>query len=252
MPPALKAFLSQLAGWLIAALLVRSQVLPAELWWLVGAQAVAATAVALALRSARWWLPVHIAFSPLLVAANTLGVAPGWYLAVFIALTVVYWTSFRTQVPLYLSGGGVVAAVSELLPTDRPVSVLDLGSGTGALLIRLARLRPDCRFTGVEAAPGPYLVGRLLSRGLSNVRFERGDFFARDWSEYDVIYAFLSPVPMARVWRKARREMRPDGVLISNDFPVPDVPPARIVETQDGRPSRLYLYDRRCGNQTAE
>ncbi len=245
MPPALKAFLAQLLGWLLAAGLARFGLLPAELWWLVGAQAASAATFAFALRSAPWWLPVHLAFSPLLVAANQLGVPPGWYLAVFIVLTVVYWTSFRTQVPLYLSNAETVAAVAQLLPSGRPARVLDAGSGTGSLIVPLARQRPDCHFDGIEAAPGPYLVSRLLARGLPNVGIVRGDFFARNWSAYDMIYAFLSPVPMTRVWRKARNELRPGAILVSNSFEVPGVAPARVIELGDGRGTTLYLYE--CG-----
>jgi hypothetical protein len=33
------------------------------------------------------------------------------------------------------------------------------------------------------------------------------------------VYAFLSPVPMAEVWRKASTELRPGALLVSNSFP---------------------------------
>lgn len=242
MPPALKALAAQLAGWALAWLLARSGALPAGLWPLVIAQAVSAALCAAALRSARWWLPIHLGFMPLAVAAHGLRLHPGWYLAIFVLLAAVYWSAFRTQVPLYLSNRQTVAAVAALLPADRPAAVLDLGSGTGTLLRPLARQRPDCRFTGIETAPAPHFLARLLGTGQPNLTLQRGDFFATPWSTYDVVYAFLSPMPMARVWQKARAEMRPGSVLVSNSFPVPDEEPAFVVEVADRRHTTLYGY----------
>jgi len=242
MPPALKALVAQILGWLAAIALARAGLLPATgLWPLVAAQAVAAAGAATALRSARWWLPIHLAFSPLAFVAHGIGLAPGWYLAAFLVLVAFYWTSFRTQVPLYLTNRATVAAVAALLPAQ-PLRLLDAGSGTGALVRPLARLRPDCRFHGIEAAPAPYWLSRVLSRGYANVVLERGDFFTPSWADYDVVYAFLSPVPMARVWRKANREMRPGSLFVSNSFAVPDVTPEHVVAAGDRRATRLFLY----------
>ena len=242
MPPALKALLAQLAGWIVVLALVRSGLLAAGPWPLAAVQAGSAAGVALALRSANWWLPIHLGFTPMLILAGRLGIAPGWYLGAFAVLLAVYWTSFRTQVPLYPSNRQTVAAVAALLPADRPARLLDLGSGTGSLLRPLARMRPDCRFDGVEAAPAPYLLARALGQGRPNLRFERGDFFARTWSEYDVIYAFLSPVAMPAVQAKATRELRRGSLLISNSFPAPGLVPERVVTIGDRRATTLYLY----------
>jgi SAM-dependent methyltransferase len=240
MPPALKALFSQLAGLVMAFALARSGLL-GGLWPLLGAQAVTATIVAAALRSARWWLPIHLVFLPLVVLAQGLGVHPGWYLAAFTLLVLVYWTSFRTQVPLYLSNRATAAAIASLLP-PRPARALDIGAGTGTLLRPLAQARPDCRFTGIELAPATWLLGRTLGRGLANLEWHRGDLFAHDWQRYDLVYAFLSPVPMAEVWRKASAELRPGSVLVSNSFPVPEREPDRVVDVGDRRATRLYIY----------
>jgi hypothetical protein len=56
------------------------------------------------------------------------------------------------------------------------------------------------------------------------------------------VYAFLSPVPMAEVWRKATEELRPGSLLVSNSFPVEGVTPDAVIEVPDRRRTRLYLY----------
>ncbi|MBR0567923.1 methyltransferase type 12 [Azoarcus sp. L1K30] len=242
MPPALKALASQLAGGLIAWLMGLAGLLPPGLWPLALAQAIGAVMVAALLRSARWWLPIHLLFVPLALAMRTLALAPGWYLAAFITLALIYWSSFRTQVPLYLSNRKTAAAVADLLPPDRPAQVLDIGSGTGSLLRVLARLRPDCHFAGIESAPGPWALGWIQGRTMANLAWHRGDFFQHSWQGKDVVYAFLSPVPMAAVWRKATAEMPPGSILISNSFQVPDCKPERVIEVDDRRRTRLFVY----------
>lgn len=242
LPTAAKALLAQAVGWALAALALGSGIVPALAWVLVLIQALTATGAAAALRSERWWLAIHLGFSPLLLLAPALGIAPGWYLAAFALLALIYWSSFRTRVPLYLSNRATTIAVAGLLAPDRPQRVLDLGSGTGSLLLPLARLRPDCSFTGFETAPIPYLISRARTQGLGNVRIVRGDFFGPSWADHDLIYSFLSPVPMKQVWDKAGREMDRHCVLVSNTFAIPDVEPDDIIEVDDARSTRLYVY----------
>lgn len=242
MPPALKALLAQIAACAAIYGLARAGMWPAAVWPLALGQAVAAAACAALLGSARWWLAIHLAFAPLLVAALQLGIAPGWYLAAFVVLAATFWTSFRTQVPLYLSNRRTVAAIAELLPQRSGLRILDLGSGTGSFVAGIARRRPQWRVCGIEAAPAPWLASRWRTRCLRNVALRRGDFFRAPWSEFDVVYAFLSPVPMAAVWDKARRELPAGALLLSNSFPVPGRKPDRVVELDDGRATRLFMY----------
>lgn len=242
MPPALKALLAQLLGCTAAFAVARSGLLPAGLWPLVAVQAVAATSAAIALKSAPWWRWIHLGFVPLVVGAVQLAIAPGWYLAAFLVFALIYWSSFRTQVPLFLSNRRTAETVAGLLPAERPAKLLDLGSGTGSLLRPLARMRPDCRFEGLESAPAPYALSRLLSRSQPNISLARGDFWNIPWSDYDVVYAFLSPVPMPQVWQKACAELRPGSLLISNSFPVEGVEPESVIEVSDRRGTQLYCY----------
>lgn len=242
MHPILKAFLAQAGGWLLALALWRHGLAGPGVWPLVSAQALSAAALAALLRSERWWLAIHLGFAPMLLVAGRLSIPPNWYLGAFVMLALMYWTSFRTQVPLYLSGGAAVSALQALLPPAATSRMLDLGSGLGSPLLPLARRRPDCRFTGIETAPAPLLISRLRARDLPNLVFERGDFFARSWAGFDVVYAYLSPVPMAAVWEKACREMHAGSLLVSNSFPIPGVAPLRVIVLGNGSGASLYVY----------
>ncbi|MCB1915071.1 MAG: class I SAM-dependent methyltransferase [Rhodocyclaceae bacterium] len=241
--PLAKALAVQFGACLLAAIAIKAGLLPlTPIWRPVLAQAVMAVGLAAAFRSERWWLPIHLCFVPALALAQGLGIPPLWYLAAFVLTALVFWSSYRTRVPLYLSNRATAEAVAGLLASRSPARMLDLGSGTGGFLKILAAHLPDWRFTGVESSPLPYLASRWRGRGSGNVRFARGDFFALDWREFDVIYAFLSPVPMAQVWSKACAEMPPGSLLISNSFEIPGVRPYRRIPVDDRRGTELLLY----------
>ncbi|MBP9218762.1 MAG: hypothetical protein KBD39_10330 [Sterolibacterium sp.] len=189
----------------------------------------------------RWWHGIHLFFLPAAVLLGRLAIAPGWYLAAFFLLWLTYGRTDRSQVPLYLSNARTAQAVLQLLPA-RPCRVLDLGCGQGGLLRRLARARPDSTFVGIEHAVLPWLWGWLTSIGMRNLQIRYGDFWRESWASYDVIYAFLSPVPMPRLWQQARLQMRPTAWLVSNTFAIPEVFPHQVVEVADHRATRLYCY----------
>jgi SAM-dependent methyltransferase len=205
-------------------------------------QAIAATTAAAALRCSRWWLPIHLVFTPLAFAAHTLGISAGVWLAAFVILALIYWSSYRTQVPLFLTNRQTAHAVAELLPSG-PIEVLDIGCGIGSFLAAFAQQRQDARLIGIENAPIPFALSRLQAFKHPAITVIRGDFFAQSWAGYDLVYAFLSPTPMLDVWEKAQREMKPGSLFVSNSFDIPCVEPDRIIKVADRRQTRLLVFE---------
>lgn len=195
------------------------------------------------LGQASWWRVMHLFFAPALVWTQSFDIEPAWFSAGFLLLFLAYWSVFRSQVPLYLSSRKAWDAIAELLP-DRPgVALMDLGAGLGGMLGYLARKRPDGRFSGMEIAPLPFALAWLrktLGQGAYQISW--GDFWPHNLAAYDVVYAYLSPVPMARIWQKACAEMCPGSCFISNTFAVPGVRAEKIIELDDFHHSRLYVY----------
>lgn len=239
----LKALASQLIAWMLAGAgwILLGQPLAPSLTLAV-LQGVLAAGIGALLRSERWWIAIHLLFSPALVAALRLDLPPSLYLAVLAGLTFVFWTTFRGEVPLFLSNRATAKAVLGLLPRTDGLKVIDLGAGTGGLLRRLAQARPDARFIGVEHAPLPWLAARMNTRGLVNLAIERGDIWRRPLAGQGVVYVFLSPRVMPRLWEKARAEMHPGTLLVSSSFPVPDIVPEQVIEVPDRRGTRLFCY----------
>ena len=189
----------------------------------------------------KWWLPIHCGFLPAAVLASRLEIAPGWYCTGFVVLLLIYWRTDKSQVPLYLSNARTAAALVQLLPSQA-CQVVDLGCGQGGLLRRLARARGDCHFLGIEHAPLPWLWAKLASLAQPNLQIRYGDFWQQRLAPFDIVYAFLSPVPMTRLINKARTEMRPGTLLVSNNFAVPGVAADLVVTVADRRATQLYCY----------
>jgi hypothetical protein len=192
---------------------------------------------------ARWWLIIQLLFVPALVLAQGFEIPSGVFLAAFLIMLVVYWSTFRTQVPLYLSSNKVWQALETKLP-DTPFTFVDLGSGIGGVLTHLAQTHPHGHYHGVEAAPLPFLWSwlRIKFGGYRNCTVHWGSLWHSDLSQYDVVFAYLSPVPMEALWQKAKQEMSPGSIFISNTFAVPEHPPQETVSVEDLHRSTLYLW----------
>lgn len=191
---------------------------------------------------APWWRVIQFVFPLAVLLALALGLPPLFYLLVFLLLLGVYWSTYRTQVPLYNSGVAVWRAVERELPSRPGLNLIDIGSGLGGMALHLARARPDAQVTGIELAPLPWLLSRLRARLTgSAARFVRGDYETLDFSAYDLVFAYLSPAAMPGLWVKARREMRPGSLLISYEFEIADCPSDKTIVTTEHGPA-LHVW----------
>jgi hypothetical protein len=181
---------------------------------------------------------------PLALAWQLGHAVPAWiYPAAFAGLILVFGGGFLTRVPLYNSSYAAWQALAELLPREEGGAVADLGAGLGGPLRFLAARRPDLRFTGVEASPLVWLMAWLRLRPVrSNCRMQLGSLWTLPLDGYQLVYVFLSPAPMGALWEKARREMKPGSVLVSNTFAIPGVTPEREITLPDRQDARLLVY----------
>jgi hypothetical protein len=247
-PPSIAALLLQFAAFLLIWIMIEitgTHASPLLLAWLCGLfAAIFSYFSGLAI----WWLPIQLLFPPTLILMLRAGLPPNFFLVAFLISVLVYWGTFRTQVPLYLSSDKVWHALEHLLPAQKTgpgFAFMDLGSGLGGVLTHLANVRPDGSYTGVEAAPLPFLLSWLRIRlsGGHNSSVHWGNLWDCDLSQYEIVFAYLSPVPMEKLWHKARAEMRPGSVFISSTFAVPDQTPHETVPVDDLHHSTLLVWN---------
>ncbi|MFH0933751.1 MAG: class I SAM-dependent methyltransferase [Pseudomonadota bacterium] len=244
LPPSVIALMLQFAAFMIVILFLRFLGLqPAPIISALLCGALAAT-FSHFIGLARWWLFIQFLFAPALVLMLALAIPPGFFLAAFLVMLAVYWSTFRTQVPLYLSSDKVWQALETQLPAGQPFSFIDLGSGLGGVLTHLAHTHPQGSYLGVEAAPLPFLWSWLRIRlgGNRNCEVQWGSMWDSDLSKYDVVFAYLSPVPMQALWDKAKKEMRSGSLFISSTFPIPGQSPQKTISVDDLHHSTLHIW----------
>ncbi|WP_375539972.1 class I SAM-dependent methyltransferase [Rugamonas brunnea] len=242
--PAVQALLIQCGAVLPTLFLVyllATLRLPVTLLTVALLQGALAALVTYKLELAPWWRPIQFLFPVALLGASALRLPPSLFLGGFLFLLVLYWSTFRTQVPYYPSRLAVWQAVEQLLPAGA-VRMIDIGSGLGGLVLYLARRRPDADCVGIELAPLPWAVSAVRARlAGSAARFLRGDYELLDFAQFDLVFAYLSPAAMDGLWRKASAEMRPGTVLLSYEFAIVARAPDRTLAPVEGGPP-LYAW----------
>lgn len=245
MPPIFLAALAQLLAFALTGLVMfsfRLMGFELDIIPVLAMQSLLAVAISYLMGMPSWWLAIQAIFIPAAATVLAWSIAPAWFLAGFVLLALIYGRTYSTQVPLYLSRQRVWLAIQHQLPQANGLRVLDLGSGLGGLVHHLADVRPDSHMSGIESAPLPCWISKLRVLGRPNANIEWGDFWHADLSGYDVVCAYLSPVPMPELWRKVKREMRPGTLFISYRFPIPSVMPSQVVEMNDLGQTELYLW----------
>ena len=189
-----------------------------------------------------WWIGMQFFFPITLYYALQIHLPPIFFLAAFLGLLTVYWTTFRTQVPFYPSNETVWAAVLSRMPPDSSLRFIDIGSGVGGLAMNIAFHRPFYEVTGVEIAPVPWLLSKLRNniKGLDCL-FLRKNYERMDLSCYDVVFAYLSPAAMPKLWKKLEEEMQPGSIFFSYEFIIEGIEPSELIVSADNtRP--LYMW----------
>ncbi len=246
-PPAFIALLLQLAAFILALTGVRLFELKPEPIAFALTCGLIAAVFSCFTPLQRWWLIIQLAFAPALVVALNFNIPPHFFLFAFFVMLLVFWNTFRSQVPLYLSSVKVWQALETFLPQPEPgksFTFIDMGSGLGGILIHLANVRTDGNYKGVESAPLPCLWSWLRIRwgGFHQCRVHWGDLWDCDLAQVDVAFAYLSPAPMEQLWNKAQAEMRPGTIFISSTFNVPGQSPIETVQVDDLHHSTLLVW----------
>lgn len=195
------------------------------------------------IKMAIWWIPIQLCFMPAIVVTHTIGLSPIWFALAFGVLILIYGKTYQTQVPLYLSSNQATEVLTTLLPQKKNFTFMDLGCGCGGLLSKLSKTHANGIFHGIEAALLPYFISRIRNLFVQpNYKIQLGDLWKQNLSHYDIVYAYLSPVPMKSLWKKASLEMRPGSFFISNTFMVPGIKPDKCIKLNDFSDATLYIW----------
>jgi len=212
------------------------------LFW-VSLQAVGAAAVGRIWLPGPYWALFQIGL-PMALAWQTGHSVPIWvFPTLFAILLLTYGGGIFDRVPLYNSGLPAWEALVEMIPENENTKFVDLGAGLGGPLSYIAAHRPRTVLLGVESSPLVWLIGWLRTlRFVPRCRFRLGSMWKTDLRDADIVFAFLSPTPMAALWAKARREMRPDALLISHSFEILGQRPFDQIPLPGKKGAALLVY----------
>lgn len=250
--PATLAVLIQCAALLTAAAIIwavtfataayMGKSLNISFFTLVLIQALVAAIFSYLAAMASWWRWIHFCFPLIAWLMFQWHIPNALYLVGFVISLSLFWTTFRTQVPFFPSRPVVWQQVANIIPKDSPMRLIDIGSGLGDMSMYMAKTRSDSQIEGIEIAPLPWLISFIRAKlRRSSVTFILGNYQTLDFANYDVIFAYLSPVAMGMLWEKASQEMRPGSLLISLEFEIPGVVES-IRITSNGNTPEIYVW----------
>ncbi|MGP8073356.1 MAG: methyltransferase domain-containing protein [Thermoplasmata archaeon] len=134
-----------------------------------------------------------------------------------------------------------------------PFRVLELGSGPGALTVRVLERFPRCRIVAVDTDPVLLRIGeQALRRFQKRLTWVLADLREKGWSSQLPVHGFDAAVSaltlhwlekdeIRAVYREVGRLLRPEGVLVNADFL-----PSRLSRTSAAGPGRSGARPRRA------
>lgn len=115
--------------------------------------------------------------------------------------------------------------------------ILDLGSGDGKIVIKLAKL--GLKADGIEINPILVRKSQKIAEklGLENLaNFKKGNFWNQNYSKYDLIFWYGTTYVMNKLEKKLLAELKPGARIVSNYFQFPNWKP-----TTSENEVRLYV-----------
>ena len=141
------------------------------------------------------------------------------------------WAWDDGTVPYVQSPPEVVDRMLRLADPKPGELLVDLGSGDGRIVVEAAR-RYKARGLGVDIDPNLVELGRKNARKAgveSLVRFEAKDFFELDFSQADIVTAYLLPEINLKLMPKLLA-MRPGSRVVTHDFDIGPWQPDETIE----------------------
>ena len=132
-----------------------------------------------------------------------------------------------------------------LKKSKRKMKVTDLGCGSGALLLPLAREFPQHEFIGLEWDIVPLTMGKVKAKtaGLKNIRFVKGDYMKESNADMDLILCYVHKVTGEPLGKKLSQEIKDTAVVISEMFPLYHLEEVKQVQSSLlGIPEKYFVY----------
>jgi len=135
-------------------------------------------------------------------------------------------------------------AMMKLINDTGTGTIIDLGSGWGNFVIRIAKSYPQRQIVGYELSFLPWLTSKCLKEvlGLKNLTLHRTNFYLADLSKASVLICYLFPEAMEKISHKLQVDQSNVSFVISNNFALPSWQACKTIRLNDFYKSPVYLY----------
>ncbi|MDD4973142.1 MAG: hypothetical protein PHY93_02270 [Bacteriovorax sp.] len=189
----------------------------------------------------KWFFIISFLFPIFLILGpQYFQISRGIYGALFLLLALTFSHTLKERVPLYLTNQKTHDALKKIVDDTSAKAFLDLGSGLGGVVRAIAEKKVTS--VGVETAPLLWVLSSLASILTFKGNILRQNIWNTKLHEYDVVYAFLSPAIMSKLFYKVKTEMKAGSLFVSNSFEVVGTEPDEIWQLDDVRQTVLYFY----------
>jgi len=163
--------------------------------------------------------------------------------AVFFTTSIIVSTIKLGISPMPSSTKAYLAMV-QLIDETGTGPIVDLGSGWGSFVIRIAKRYPQRQVIGYELSLLPWFTSIVIKKllGLKNLTLHRQDFYQANLPTASVLVCYLFPEAMVRLKDKLLLEQPKADFLISNNFALPAFQADKVQLLDDFYKSPIYRY----------
>lgn len=130
-----------------------------------------------------------------------------------------------------------------LAQSEKPLKVVDLGCGSGSLIIPLAKEFPQHEFCGYDWDVVPFSIASFRARHVKNVQLFCEDFTKAGYGDADVVLIFGGKKLFANWGERFAAELKNGTRVISEAFPIPQLAAEKEIEAPSyGMPLKVYTY----------
>ncbi|MFH1822381.1 MAG: class I SAM-dependent methyltransferase [Patescibacteria group bacterium] len=150
----------------------------------------------------------------------------------------------KTKVPYVVTPKKYIPIILENLKVKPETIIFDLGCGKGSFLFAASRLKPK-KLVGYELSPLHAWYARIKNKLLGKkIEIYRKDFFTADISQADIIYLFLVPAMVEKIWKKIKKEAKVGTQVVILSDKLSGVECEKIIKTnpKKAHSSKIYFY----------
>ncbi len=159
----------------------------------------------------------------------------------FISVSVLLGASFGA--PFVPSSKKSIKKMIELADVKPSDMVFDLGCGDGRIVFALEKLGVR-RSIGVEISPMVYLFAVIRKKivGAKRSEIRMGNIFSQpDFAEANVIFAFLMPNIMQKIFAEIWPQLKPGARIVSSSFFPKNVEADVVIPREKGQ-NKICVY----------